>query len=156
MRDRDELDPLAQEIDTYLRALAPPRAPSSLLPRVLAATTLRPSAPWYAQRWQAWSPDLRVAAALIGVLAVVNLIWLAGAIGTSGWVDGLAIDAVPAMWQPFVTRASAVMSLVSAVWESLGAPLTAALAPVVIAFGVACAGCGLALRQLVPGGTSRS
>ena len=74
MRERDELDPLAREIDGYLRALAPERAPSSLLTRVLAATTLRPSAPWYARQWRAWSPDLRVAAALVGMLVLVNVI----------------------------------------------------------------------------------
>ena len=43
MRDRDEFDALARAIDDRLQALAPPRAPASLLARVMTATVHRPA-----------------------------------------------------------------------------------------------------------------
>ncbi len=122
--------------------------------RVLAATTLRPPAPWYARLWRDASPGLRVAASLAGVVAALNLVWLAGVLRSGGWLDAFVIQSLPVSLQAAIDQVSDVAVACSTIWASLGAPIASVFAPVVIAFGAACAVCGLALRQLVPGGTS--
>lgn len=47
-------DDLEQLVDRELKHLPTPRAPETLLPRVLAATFERPPVPWYARPWLAW------------------------------------------------------------------------------------------------------
>ena len=50
------MDPVDLErlTDRALRTLPTPRAPRSLLPRVLAAVAAEASRPWYARAWLSW------------------------------------------------------------------------------------------------------
>jgi hypothetical protein len=62
-------DDLERLVDQDLKRLPAPRAPKTLLPRVLAATVERPAVPWYAQPWLAW-PLAWQAASVAALLAL--------------------------------------------------------------------------------------
>ena len=66
---------LERLIDRELKSLPMPRAPDTLLPRVLAAVRHWADRPWYARAWFTWPMWWRVvsAAALLAVLAGVGV-----------------------------------------------------------------------------------
>lgn len=67
-------DDLERLVDQELKRLPSPRAPRTLLPRVLAATVERPADPWYARPWLAW-PVAWQAASVAVLLALGTAVW---------------------------------------------------------------------------------
>jgi hypothetical protein len=61
-------DDLERAVGAALRALPSPRAPRTLLPRVLAVTS--GAASWPARGWRAWPESLQAAAAIAAVCTV--------------------------------------------------------------------------------------
>jgi hypothetical protein len=70
-----------------LRRLPVPRAPQTLLPRVLAAVQAWAQRPWYERAWFTWPVGLQIAsiAALI-VIVVVGAVVMPGTITAAGAV----------------------------------------------------------------------
>jgi len=68
------MDPvdLDRQLDEALHQLPGPRAPRTLLPRVMAAAAQRAEVPWYARGWSAWSRGWQLASALAACLVVVG------------------------------------------------------------------------------------
>src|SRR5262245_59012249 len=65
MQPGDRDDEFSAFIDDALRALPAPRAPRTLLPRVLAAKAeLRPR-PWYTRAWLTWPAGWQVASLVV-------------------------------------------------------------------------------------------
>ena len=88
MHEEDE-DLLGAE----LKALPPPRAPRTLLPRVMAAVAVS-TRPWYARAWVTWPRGLQVASAAVFVLAVAGA-WMWGpaavaSVSVPGWIGEIA------------------------------------------------------------------
>jgi hypothetical protein len=116
-------DDLRQLIDDELKRLPTPRAPESLLPRVLAATAARHrSAPFYARPWLSWPLGWQVASVALVCATVVAGLLLGGPVlrpltqaqGTIGrTVDSLATAATIARlaWK-FLLAPAAFVSLV--------------------------------------------
>lgn len=69
-------DRLEREIGQALRSLPAPRAPRTLLPRVLAAV----QRPWYARAWRRWPVEAQLASAIGLVAVVIAFVWLARAV----------------------------------------------------------------------------
>ena len=66
--DPDDLERLT---DRALRSLPSPRAPRSLLPRVLAAVAAEASRPWYARAWLSWPLHWQLASGAATVSVIV-------------------------------------------------------------------------------------
>ncbi|HET7619217.1 MAG TPA: hypothetical protein VFK20_11970 [Vicinamibacterales bacterium] len=120
-------DDLEERIDRALRRLPPPRAPQTLLPRVMTAIQAWNERPWYARPWFAWPTVWRV-------LSVV----LAGWLFYLGW----RIPPPPAQ---VVAAAGATRVL----WDLMIAPLLPYAVTVVLLMGLACVLFGLALNYVL-------
>ncbi len=93
----DELESL---VSRKLASLPVPRAPATLLPRVLDEVRRARRKPWYERPWVAW-PRLCQAASVVGLAA---LAWLAGVAPeqlASGEAAAL-LGAVRVLWEVFL------------------------------------------------------
>jgi hypothetical protein len=154
-RPEDELErELEREIATALRRLPTPRAPQGFLLRVLEATTLASSRPWYARQWAAWPGEHRlVAAALLSaVLAGLAFWWPVPDVTTR--MGATLANRLPAAMVEALARTEALIVTGSVLWEALAVPLASVVAPIVLVMGVASVVFGAALRHVVLGGTS--
>lgn len=116
--NRDHEQELQQEIDAVLKGLPARRAPSTLLPRVLAAIQSRAARPWYRKSWQTWPPPWRVA-------SLATLLSLFGGLCLAGWELPQA-DA----YASTVGQLSQWLSGVGAFWNALAVLVSAGLAAV--------------------------
>jgi hypothetical protein len=143
--NEDDLERLAHR---ELQKLPAPRAPHTLLPRVMAAVEAWAARPWYTRAWFTWPVGWqaasiaalvlivtgaivlgpRVQAASAGALATVRL--LAGGLSDSGTVE---------------TTANSARIL----WRTLLEPLATYALVVVVLMFLACAVFGTALNHVV-------
>jgi len=66
---------LEQRVDRELRRLPAPRAPHTLLPRVLAAVEAWVNRPWYTRAWFTWPLGWQVASVALLALVVAG-VWM--------------------------------------------------------------------------------
>ena len=66
---------LEQRVDRELRRLPGPRAPHTLLPRVLAAVEAWVNRPWYTRAWFTWPLGWQVASVALLALVVAG-VWM--------------------------------------------------------------------------------
>lgn len=114
-----------------LRRLPLPRAPQTLLPRVMEAVAAASRRPWYARAWFTWPLWSQAAS-----LAVVAL--LAYAI----WRPPIALPVAP----PSVVAA---VGTTRVIWETLIQPLLPYLVAVMVLMGLACVVFGAALNYVL-------
>jgi len=117
MRFEDQLE---REIERELSSLDPPRAPATLLPRVMAAV----ARPWYTRAWLSWPMPAQVLSATAMVALSVGLAWLVGAAAdTYGTASALMRVGWRHFLEPVVVYALAmtlvVALMVSASWSAL-------------------------------------
>jgi hypothetical protein len=145
------MDPadLERLIDRELRKLPPPRAPRTLLPRVMTAAQ-QSARPWYSRAWLTWPIGWQVASVclLLGVVAGTALVLptvreLASALTFVAEVQGSVADTT----REVETATTAVRVL----WRALLAPVVPYAFGVVFLMCVACAVFGTALNHLVFG-----
>jgi hypothetical protein len=142
---------LEQLVDAQLKRLPTPRAPRTLLPRVLAAaasqTRLAPS-----RGWGAWPRLWQFAGSVIAVVVVigawklaviaepfVSALWPAGDLGRASSVTRSAGDAA---------------TVVRVLWEVVLQPVATYVSVLAISFALACAVLWTAVERLAPGGAS--
>lgn len=92
---------LERRTDRALRRLPMPRAPHTLLPRVLAAAARLAQRPWYSRTWFTWPAPLRVASLVMGVLLMGVSVAMAPQMSDAGaamsqYLD-VALSAMPRM-----------------------------------------------------------
>jgi hypothetical protein len=139
-------------IDAELRKLPPPRAPRTLLPRVLAAVHEWSGRPWYTREWFTWPFGWRVAsiAALImfigGSAMLLPIAQAAAASGVSRF-SGAAVSHVATV----VHGLKVTTDVARVVWRTLVEPYVAYLFVVVALMCLACAAFGAALNHVVLG-----
>jgi len=80
---------LDHELDYELRRLPAPRAPQTLMPRVLQAVAALESKPWYSRAWVAWPHELQVASAVMLALLLGGL-WSLAPAGQQWVVDAVS------------------------------------------------------------------
>src|SRR6516164_872091 len=129
--DRDNEQDLEQAVHAELRQLPVPRAPQTLLPRVMRAVEAASQPAWYSRAWFTWPWWLRIAS-----LACVALL------GYGLWRLPLALPAPP----PSV---AAAMGTTRVIWEALIQPLLPYLVVVMVLMGVACVVFGAALNYVL-------
>ena len=146
------MDPadLERLVARELRALPPPRAPHTLLPRVLAAVDASARRPWYSRAWMTWPAAWQ---------AVSVLVLIAGVSGAALLLPSLraamsALTFVADVQGDVAERARDVEVATTAVrvlWNALLAPVVPYAFGLVLLMCVACAVFGTALNHLVFG-----
>lgn len=146
------MDPadLERQIGRELRRLPSPRAPHTLLPRVMAAVAEARRRPWHARAWLTWPVGWQV-------VSVLLLIGVAG-VGARLLPNVLAAASVPAFVarghgyvSEVVRNLDVVATAVRVVWRTLLAPVVPYAFGLVFLMCVACAVVGTALNHLVFG-----
>jgi hypothetical protein len=151
--DARDFDALAALVGGELRRLPLPRAPRSLLPRVMAAAQVAQPAP---RTWFTWAPIWQALslAALALLIAGIAFVWpqVHGAVQS---VQGAMTSAVG----PVATRVSgarAAFGVVASVWRSLLPPAVGYLFLLVVLLCAVCAAFAAALGRVALGGASQS
>jgi len=115
---------LEQKIDRELRRLPAPRAPHTLLPRVLAAVEAWVNRPWYTRAWFTWPLGWQVASVALLALAVAG-VWMlppapASVVGTT--------NAGRVLWrtivEPFLAYAFVIVVIMCLACAAFGAALS--------------------------------
>lgn len=117
---------LEETVHRELRQLPLPRAPETLLPRVLAAVEAWSHRPWYSRAWFTWPLGWQIASAAAAALVIYGL-----------W-------ALP----PAPPEVAAATSATRVVWRTLVQPLLTYVFVLVALMCVACAVFGAALNYL--------
>jgi hypothetical protein len=143
---------LERLLDAELKALPSPRAPRTLLPRVMAAVDARASRPWYTRAWFTWPRGWQVAS--VGILTLI----LAGALMLMPTADAAAGEMVshllpktPGDLSAAASRADAALNAGRVVWKALFEPLAVYALSLVALMALACAAVGTALNRLAFG-----
>ena len=129
-----DLDP---RLDRELAELPRPRAPQSLLPRVLAATSLRPRA----SGWLTW-PRAWQAASLVAMAALV---------GAAAWL----FRTPPAPVTEMAQSAGQAATTVRVLWDVVLEPAATYLAIIGIVLTLICAAAWAALELALGGASQR-
>jgi hypothetical protein len=141
-------DDLERFAHRELRRLPAPRAPHTLLPRVMAAVEASRARPWYARAWFTWPVGWQVASVVMLALLITGAVLLgprlqaaaSSMIAALQLVAGGASDAAP-----IETTANSARIL----WRTLLAPLATYALVVVVLMFLACAVFGTALNHIV-------
>ncbi len=142
---------LERLIDRELRALPPPAAPRTLLPRVMSAVEAAEALqPWYARAWRTWPPAWQIASLLLLLAAL-------GGAAAAAPAAQAALDAVPLVSNVRAEVADTARSVettttaLRVLWRTLVAPVVPYAFGVVTLMCAACALFGTALNHLVFG-----
>lgn len=149
------MDPadLERLVDRELRQLPLPRAPHTLLPRVMAAAEARMGAPWYRRAWRTWPIGWRLASAaacaavVVAAGAALPLQLLGKAAGVAAASDTVRDAAALA------GRIEAATNAVWVLWRVLVQPLVPFAFALAMLMCLACAAFGLALNYVAFGRT---
>jgi hypothetical protein len=152
-----DLDTLAGVVDRELRHLPVPRAPDTLLPRVLAAVERWSRRPWYARAWFTWPVGAQVASViplillLAGSIVLIPILRSAADGGASIFAPEVTNDVADA-----ARRAMATMNAARVLWRTLIEPFVACVFVLVALMCLACAAFGTALTHVVVGKAAHS
>ncbi len=162
-----DIDELQRLVDRELKALPGPRAPETLLPRVLAATIRRKPAPWYARPWLAWPLRWQLASAFVLLVlgAGVSMMILRQPTAPPVAVPAAHVAATPAAPAPpsgvldSVARIARTFSQAAAVtracWSAVLEPFATWLLVVALSLSLACGALWSALERTALGGAPR-
>ena len=146
MNDFDE------QLERELRELPGPRAPETLLPRVLLAVAEADARPWYSRAWVTWPRGLQVASAAFLALIVAGL-WSMAPSGLQGIADVVS-PAASNVWTrlgPLVQQAQQVATLGRVLWDVLLGPIAAHALVLTVLIGFFCALFWTAVTRLALG-----
>jgi hypothetical protein len=152
----DDLKDLEDLVDGALRQLPPPRAPRSLLPRVMAAVDARPATP-RARPWLAWPLAWQVASAAAVVTMTVGLwrLW-PHAVFLVSWFTPPSVGQIGSELASAGNTAAAIAGAVGTLWHAVVQPFVFYVFALVLTMCAACAAFGAALGRVVLGGVSQS
>jgi hypothetical protein len=145
----DDLERLVHE---ELRQLPLPRAPLTLLPRVMAAVRALANRPWYERPWFSWPVGWQIAstaaliAGVVAAFAVVAVIQLLAA-GQAPALLGENTGKITI----FLQRTETAVAAMQALWRTVLQPITPYAFALVATMSLACAALGAALNQVILG-----
>jgi hypothetical protein len=140
-------DDLERLVDERLSRLPVPRAPRTLLPRVMAAVA-RAGRPWYQRDWRAWPAVWQA----LSTAALVSLVLGIGLLMSSvqGHVDREVTEIVQPVVSPagqLLERVEAIATASQVVWRVVQ-PVTGVLVTWILLMCAACAAFGAALKRV--------
>ena len=143
--------------DRALRALPSPRAPRTLLPRVLAAVAAEARRPWYGRAWLTWPLQWQVLSGAAALIFVVTAT-LAGPSAAAALVElgtGTSLPISSALAGTLV-RLHAAWDASRIVWNVIE-PAARYLAFLLLVMSAACVAFGTVLDRVIAlGGASES
>jgi len=142
---------LERLVDDGLKRLPAPRAPRTLLPRVLAATVHRRPSPWYARAWLTW-PLAGQAASVAAVGVLVAGIYLLVRPALS-WPGG---GGLPGGLTDLFETLGQVSALVRVSWRLLLEPVAFVVMAAALTLSLGCAALWSVLERVALGGGSES
>ena len=143
-------------VDRELRRLPAPRAPHTLLPRVVMAVQQWAMRPWYARAWVTWPLEwqaLSMAALivlLVGGTMLIPIVEAAAAGASATFAPGVRRAADVAH------RAEATVNAGRILWRALVEPFVAYVFALVALMCLGCAVLGTALNRVALGRTLQS
>ena len=145
---------LEHVIDRKLKQLPTPRAPHTLLPRVLAAVQDWSLRPWYRRAWFTWPLGGQFAAIVAVVLSAVGSAVLlstarAAAAGAISTLTGSVVSRIASVaeWTGMTTAAGRIL------WSTLIEPVLPYGFALVLLMCLACAAFGAVLNRVAFGRT---
>jgi hypothetical protein len=137
-------------VDRELRQLPLPRAPHTLLPRVLAAVQAWAQRPWYERAWFTWPLAWQLAsiAALI-LIVVAGAALLPETLAVTGAVAAALTERLMEDVAPVAQRVAVTTNTLRVIWRALLEPLVAYASGLVVLMCLACAAVGVALNRVV-------
>ncbi|MEQ1573894.1 MAG: hypothetical protein ABL993_06560 [Vicinamibacterales bacterium] len=142
---------LERRVDHALHGLETPRAPLTLLPRVMAAVHARTSLPWYRREWRLWPLGWQlasgVASAVLLVLALSrwpSLELTPGLLRNTGALDGAT---------ELTNRVDLALAAVQVLWRVVVEPVVPVLFALTMLTCAACMALGLTLNYIALGRT---
>ena len=133
-----------------LRRLPMPRAPQTLLPRVLAAVHAWAQRPWYERAWFTWPLGLQIASVAALILIVVGgAMLLPGTLTTAGAAASTVRERVMEDVAPATQLAEGTTNAARVIWRVLLAPVAVYAFAIVLLMWLACATLGAALTRVV-------
>jgi hypothetical protein len=133
-----------------LRQLPLPRAPQTLLPRVLAAVQAWGQRPWYERAWFSWPPGWQLASIAVLLLSVGGgAVLLPATIGAASAAAAALTEELLKNVAPVAQRAEAAANAAQVIWRALLQPLVTYAFALVVVMCVACAAFGAALNRVV-------
>ena len=146
------MDPVDLErlIDRELRTLPPPRAPRTLMPRIMAAVHEAVERPWYARAWLTWPLTAQFASALLVMAAVAGSSYLLPQIRTAAASLTFIAD-VRGDVADSTRGVETATTAIRVVWRTILAPVVPYAFGLVTLMCAACAVFGTALNHLVFG-----
>ena len=139
---------LETRIDRTIRRFPAPRAPHTLLPRVIAAVQAWSQRPWYSRAWFTWPIGGQIVAAAALMLVAVGAAFLT--MSAQAAIDQTAIRLLSGV-MPVAQRAEAMLNAARVVWRAVGEPLAVYAFAVVAVMFLACVAFGTALSHVAFG-----
>jgi len=140
-------------VDAELKRLPAPRAPRTLLPRVLAAAAAQERHVKPARGWAAWPRGWQFAGGVVAAAVFVG-IWRLVSFAQPYIADVLSIGGFDRATS--VTRsADEAAAVVRVLWEVLLQPVATYVSVLAISLVLACALLWTAVERLAPGGASQ-
>lgn len=144
---------LERLVDAELKRLPPPRAPRTLLPRVLAAVDAQQQHATPARGWAFWPRAWQFAGGVVMAAVLVGIWRLAAFAGP------FISDLLPAVGlgraAAFTRGADDAATVVRVLWEVLLQPVATYVSILAISLALACALFWTAVERLAPGGASQ-
>jgi hypothetical protein len=131
----DDLD-LERLVDRELKRLPAPRAPRTLMPRVMAATAGKRPLAWYSRPWLEWPMALQLVSVVV-----------AGVLAAGAWM----------LWNqaPELTlRLNQTAAVSRALWSVFLGPIAFVVLALTIVVALACAAAWTAVTRVTFGGAS--
>jgi hypothetical protein len=144
---------LEQLVDAELKRLPAPRAPRTLLPRVLAAASAQQQHAKPARGWAMWPRGWQFAGGGVAAAALVG-IWRLAALAQPYIVDLMSIGGFDRA-ASFTRSADEAAAVVRVLWEVLLQPVATYVSVLAISLVLACALLWTAVERLAPGGASQ-
>lgn len=150
-------DDLERRTHDALRRLPAPRAPESLLPRVMAAARPVPRRAWYRGAWHSW-PRAWQAVSALGVLAAIaaTALMLAPVDAAIGQELLARLGDWPMRLTTTASRVTAALNATVLVWRTIVEPVRVYVMAFVAIASMACALLGAALLHVATERMSRT
>lgn len=139
-------------LDRELKRLPTPRAPRTLLPRVLAAAAQEPH-PKPARGWALWPRGWQFAGGVVAAVVLLAL-WKLAAFAQPLIAQLAALGGFDRA-ASFTRSADEAATVVRVLWEVLLQPVATYVSILAITFALACALLWTAVERLAPGGASQ-
>jgi len=147
---------LAEIVGSDLRQLPVPRAPHTLLPRVMAAVQEWARRPWYTRAWRTWPLGWQAASiAALVVLGISGVLFLPNAQAAVVRVASTYGAGVAGDFAGIAGRVELTRNAAATVWRAVVQPFAVYAVAFVALMWLACAAFGAALNHVIFGRTVR-